>query len=443
MTSSASIRTIFICSLLIKLFFAAFVPLFPDEAYYWVWSHHPQLSYFDHPPFVAWLLWLGRDLESLGPCVRFPAILFGHFTGIFWFLALKRFLNVEQLKWWALLFAFQPLTGPGMILVTPDLPLMFFWSLSFYVLILLLESRQTVLALLLGLCLGLGFTSKYMIVLFLPCAAAWMLFEQLSFRQWILWSLCLIPGLMIGSFPVWWWNYRHDWISFAFQMGHGLGNEPYELEWTLSYLGGELGLLFPTLAWMICKARPSRKTVSLWMMGFGPLLFFFATSFKSRPEINWPIMAFPALMALAVLPTQRFRWAFWTCFIWAIAALLLVSDVWFHWIPGNPNLIKTREGAIIEGLGRQLKDVEPLYARTYQLAAGLSFSMGRPVPKLQGMSRVDFYDFIPESSPPLGGKFYFLGFPGEALPPRWEEHFTVRERRPLDFQYELLEVIPR
>jgi hypothetical protein len=30
-------------------------PIF-DEAYYWMWGQHPGLSYFDHPPFHAWLL---------------------------------------------------------------------------------------------------------------------------------------------------------------------------------------------------------------------------------------------------------------------------------------------------------------------------------------------------------------------------------------------------
>ena len=27
----------------------------PDEAYYWLWGQHPALSYYDHPPFLAWV----------------------------------------------------------------------------------------------------------------------------------------------------------------------------------------------------------------------------------------------------------------------------------------------------------------------------------------------------------------------------------------------------
>ena len=32
------------------------MPLSPDEAYYWVWSHALAAGYLDHPPMVA--LWV-------------------------------------------------------------------------------------------------------------------------------------------------------------------------------------------------------------------------------------------------------------------------------------------------------------------------------------------------------------------------------------------------
>src|SRR5215213_10135897 len=33
-----------------------------DEAYYWLWSQHLQLSYYDHPPLVAWAIRLSTSL---------------------------------------------------------------------------------------------------------------------------------------------------------------------------------------------------------------------------------------------------------------------------------------------------------------------------------------------------------------------------------------------
>src|SRR5664280_2844266 len=44
---------------IIHLLLAQQTELIPEEAYYWAYSQHPALSYFDHPPMVAWIIWLG------------------------------------------------------------------------------------------------------------------------------------------------------------------------------------------------------------------------------------------------------------------------------------------------------------------------------------------------------------------------------------------------
>ncbi|MBD3801512.1 MAG: glycosyltransferase family 39 protein, partial [Campylobacterales bacterium] len=64
------IRTYRQTALLILLFsglfatvYNAFLPLHGDEAYYWLWSHHLQAGYYDHPPMIAFLIAL-TDLVS-------------------------------------------------------------------------------------------------------------------------------------------------------------------------------------------------------------------------------------------------------------------------------------------------------------------------------------------------------------------------------------------
>ena len=39
----------------IKVLFFIYANPLPDEAYYWLWSRNIALSYFDHPPFSAWV----------------------------------------------------------------------------------------------------------------------------------------------------------------------------------------------------------------------------------------------------------------------------------------------------------------------------------------------------------------------------------------------------
>lgn len=48
--------------LALKLVFYTLAPPLGDEAYYWLWSQHPALSYLDHPPLHAWLLWVASRL---------------------------------------------------------------------------------------------------------------------------------------------------------------------------------------------------------------------------------------------------------------------------------------------------------------------------------------------------------------------------------------------
>ena len=55
-------RWIFIAITLFALIYNGFLPLHPDEAYYWTWLRHIAWSYYDAPPMVAYLIWLSTHL---------------------------------------------------------------------------------------------------------------------------------------------------------------------------------------------------------------------------------------------------------------------------------------------------------------------------------------------------------------------------------------------
>src|SRR5579863_9920600 len=48
-----------IALLCLRLGLGFVLPLSFDEAYYWLWSRHLALSYFDHPPAIAYAIRLG------------------------------------------------------------------------------------------------------------------------------------------------------------------------------------------------------------------------------------------------------------------------------------------------------------------------------------------------------------------------------------------------
>ncbi len=393
--------SIWLVLLLLKLSLGIFFPLVYDEAYYWVWSKNLSWSYFDHPPMVAWLMWLGQIFEPFASAVRIPAILLGHASLLIWNKVLESHLSLQQRKFWLVLVGLSPLLGFGGIFVTPDLPLLFFWSLSIYMFQKCLKNPSGITYSLLGASLGLGFCSKYNIVILVPALFLWLIFNREFYRvKYRYIGLTIVFGL-IFSMPVLYWNYINDFISFKFQLGHGLKPKKWKPEWPVEYVIGQVLLIFPTLFYFALRAK---SAAFLKILAWTPLLFFLLTSFKGRVEGNWPLVAYPAIYALAVLGESRRRWLHFPIAIWFFAFGL----VFFNY---HHDFIGSKE---IKGKGRELLDLKslnlsqyhPLYAINYQLASKLSWDYKKPYFKYQGLSRPDYFDFNSKNS--TEERFYLL-----------------------------------
>lgn len=389
---------VWILSLFLKIALAVMMPLSPDEAYYWMWSHHLQLSYFDHPPFIAWLFYLGHWLEPWGQWVRLPTVLLGHLTFLVWFYILKPRFSWEKFKYWYALAFFSPLVGFGSMIGTPDVPLMLFWSLAIYFFQQCLFYQKARDYFLLGAALGLGFCSKYHIVLFVPLTLICLLVEnrlrEVSLKKLI---YTLISGL-IFSLPVIIWNIQNEFASFRFQIDHGFGKSDWTPDWTLGYLAAEILLLFPLVVYAALKAKPPRNYKHLSYLAWGPLIFFFVSSFRGTVELNWPNIAFPVVFALVLFSPNPRRIALWTSLFWVVLyGFAFYSSLTF---PKNSPVAKPfREQFRFRPLSSVQKEFQPLYAGTYQIASTIWYENKQPIYKLRDMSRYDFYDTLPQSLP--------------------------------------------
>src|SRR5690348_16581941 len=109
------------------------LPITPDEAYYLAWARHPALSYFDHPPAISWIMAAGLPFWKTALTVRWPGVIFNHLTFLPWFGILRRLkFSNRALVFWFVLVLVGPLTGLGAFIITPDTPLVFFWSASMW-----------------------------------------------------------------------------------------------------------------------------------------------------------------------------------------------------------------------------------------------------------------------------------------------------------------------
>ena len=280
---SARARNVFVllgASFLARLLLSLSTELYPDEAYYLAWSRRPALGYFDHPPGVAWVLWL------LPP--RVMALLCGAATcAAVYLLARTANLSRERAAFSAVLFAWLPLDLLLGTFALPDAPLMLFWTLA---LAAFLRERWALGA----LCIGLSCLSKYTGILLVPIALA-ALAERRAWRA-------LAPAVLIVLVcvaPILVWNAQHDWVSLRFQLHHGFAGKSGVLgagRYLLGQVGVTLGLA-PWACWTL--ARGSWRAPRVLPLAVAvPLGVFLVSSFRAPVEVNWPALASPALVVV-------------------------------------------------------------------------------------------------------------------------------------------------
>ncbi|MCB9025652.1 MAG: glycosyltransferase family 39 protein [Bdellovibrionaceae bacterium] len=427
-------------SLVVKLILSIFLPLFNDETYYLFWSKYLQLSYFDHPPFISWLYFLGLPFNDFLNLVRLPSIVLGHITLLVFIKIAQFYMDEQRLYWFFWLSLFMPFFGPASLISTPDLPLLFFWALSLLIIIRIFNGdNYWTQFVLLGLSLGLGFTSKYPMVLIAPIFFVALFLRGTKRFLGSYWNfLIMLSTFILGSLPVFWWNIANNFQSFRFQVEHGVGSKIWNPEWTVTYVLGQVFILFPIILIFSLRSKsrkPSFKIIkwAAWI----PLVFFFLTSFKGRVEANWPLVAHPSMLILAV-SSPRFskKWLQIILFFWITIFCFFYINFFGHFLP----IKKLEESKEFDAIIPYIQQYQPLYARTFQMASQLSFKTKKNIYKLKGMNRYDFFDQLAEAKP-LGSTFYLATEQGDSLPQEWLDlGFHTTEILPISDRYFLWKV---
>jgi len=193
--------------------------LISQEAYYWTYAKHPALSYYDHPPMVAWLIGMGTvcfgDTE-LGVRFLHLSLYFG--SAFLMFLTARAWFGWRTAFWAALIFAATPFYIATGFIASPDGPLIFFWLLTLYTLSRALQEKSTRWWFFSGLALGAAMLSKYPAVVLVPSFLLFLFFSP-QHRFWLRrpqpWMAACVAVLVFS--PVIVWNAQHDWASFLFQ----------------------------------------------------------------------------------------------------------------------------------------------------------------------------------------------------------------------------------
>lgn len=433
------ILNLLVIVLFIKLVFALIFPLVGDEAYYWFWGQNLQLSYFDHPGMVAWLAALS-DYLPITPKWAATRLVFVALSMITFFVWIKVFIQYRQhsknllheLNIFTIFFMLNPFLGLGSVLITPDAPLLLFWGLSSYFVLKIIREQKSVHYALLGASLGLGFCSKYHIVLFPLVTLVALYFEKnlkifFSKKTFI----TVLFGLLF-CLPVLIWNYQNDFISFKFQLNHGLNEpRPYQFWWTSTYVLGQILLFNPVLVFaLIFNFKKSLFNIS----ALGQWAFFLYSSFKAKVEANWPQTSH--VLGLIDLDVTRKKIIRYSMIYYAV--LWLAVPVLFFTEFGKNKIAKLPTSLTVNEIAPELQKYQPLYGPTFQMSALLTFLTDMPVYKLHGLSRYDFFDSHPRSRP-TEASFYVLKYKSSPWPLFYENYSKTKVTEFPKFNLEVFE----
>ena len=210
---------IVIYSVLLRFFYLGLPELFYEEAYYWNYAKHLDIGYLDHPPLVAWIIWLFTKLMGDNEfAVRFGAFIFWFVMAYFSYRLARNINKNTGANQAILLVATLPIFFATGWAMTPDAPLMACWAAMIYFLYQALIHEKRIAWLGIGIAMGLGMLSKYTIALAGVAALLFILIDHHS-RKWIFRPepyLAVLIAIIIFS-PVIFWNAGHEWASFLYQ----------------------------------------------------------------------------------------------------------------------------------------------------------------------------------------------------------------------------------
>lgn len=289
--------------------------LSPQEAYYWEWSRHLDLSYFDHPPLVAWTIRLATALLGEGErAIRMAAALHSAIFAVFLWLAARRLFGSRAALVAIAAAATIPIFSLGQVVPTPDAPLLSGWAMALYFTVRALDSERPAWLLAAGAATGWALLGKYTGFLLVPQIFLALLLDPRGRRMlrtpWP-WAGAGLALLLFS--PVLLWNWRHAGASFAFQTVERAESSSFRPVLVARFVGLQAALVSPVVLVLLVEAvvtsvrRRAIPAFRLCAVFSAPLMLVAAVVSPFHwVKGNWLAAAYPtAIAAAAALFLER------------------------------------------------------------------------------------------------------------------------------------------
>jgi len=406
------------------------------EAYYWRWSRSIDLSYFDHPPVVAYLIRIFNEIggESVF-WTRFPSLLFFVLSCILIHKIALLIFEDEEIAFYSLLFFILcPILAFGGLQIVPDIPAMFFWFLFVYLVVLLLKEDRPALWYPVGFVSGLGLLSKYLVLPVIP-ATLLMLFVHKEHRKHLKAPHIYLGGVLglIAFSPVLVWNYLNDFPSFRFHLMQRNTGTHFEPRHMAEALAGQ-ALYYSPLMWVALLytcylmgkklfIEKDKRYMELFWYSVPPLIFFLLITFWTKEsEPHWTafgyLTVFIAWASLFKEGKKFFKRFTVASLILAFSMIaIFYTQVFIPFLPLKPKYDLTNglygwevAGPKIEELYAKLPNDKPKFVMSHNhiLSGPIAFAVKNRLPVFSLNQKIDQFDFFDPPTPDKGANFIYV-----------------------------------
>jgi 4-amino-4-deoxy-L-arabinose transferase-like glycosyltransferase len=305
-------------TLALRLIVGATTHLTEDEAYYRLWSFSPALGYFDHPPMIAWWVWLGRHIAGDDPLgVRLlPVLATGGVSLLVFDLVRMSGGDRAMAARAGVFFNAAPLVLVGGFLAVPDAPASLFWTAAIWCALRTCRSDRVAWWAGAGLAAGLACLSKYSALFLAPGMLLWLMASPAGRRRlatpWPWLAAAIAIAVFSANIA---WNASHGWLTFAKQFGR-IAPHAFQPRYLTELIAGQILLLNPLIAACALAAGLAprgEKDVDLrpFVLIAAPFAaYLLIHSLHDRVQAHWPAPLYPMAAICAAAGARRLqgRW---------------------------------------------------------------------------------------------------------------------------------------
>lgn len=275
--------------------------LFGDEAQYWLWSKKLAFGYYSKPPFLAWIIsfftnFIGSSFISLK---LIPFIFYFLTAYVVYLVSFELFKKKENAFITAISFYLIPAVSISSFILSTDVVLILFWSLSLLFLLKIRKNPKILNFVYLGIFLGLSFLTKYAAIYFILSLVILMVFDKkikdIFFKNLHKSSVFILSCVLV-LLPNIIWNFQNGWLTFDHTSDNIAINRInfnffQGIEFILSQAIMLGPLLFLAFIFFIRKISYDFNTKFLLCFSLPIFLIVLAESILVRANANWAAVA--------------------------------------------------------------------------------------------------------------------------------------------------------